>query len=61
MTRDIPMRIGVKLTEDDRAALRSIMAAIDTRHRRPPSISEAVKAALSASAAVVAATGALPI
>jgi hypothetical protein len=47
VTNAVPTQIVVKLTDPDREALASIMAAIKAPWRPPVTISEAVRAAIT--------------
>ena len=55
MTADtVPERLCVRLCDRDRAALATIAAAIATPHRSPVTVTEALRAALSAAATSMA-------
>ena len=57
MTTDtVPDRVAVRLNKRDRAAIATIAAAISTPHRSPVTITEAIRAAITASASMMAAT-----
>ena len=52
MTTDtVPDRIAVRLTERERAAVATIAAAISHPHRSAPTVSAAIRAALTTAAA----------
>ena len=50
MTIHVPAQIVVKLTDTERAAVATIMSAIKAPYRRPVTISEAVRAAITTAA-----------
>ena len=52
MTTDtVPDRVAVRLTERERAAVATIAAAISHPHRSAPTVSDAIRAALTTAAA----------
>lgn len=49
----IPSRLNVRLREDEKAAVAIVIAGISTPHRRPATVTEAIRAALTMAAAAV--------
>lgn len=47
----IPSRLNVRLREDEKAAVAAVIASISTPHRRPATVTEAIRAALTIAAA----------
>lgn len=52
-TTAIPSRLNVRLREDEKAAVAAIIAAISTPHRRPATVTDAIRAALTIAADAV--------
>ena len=59
MTTAIPATVVVRLSEDQRAALGTIHASLSAPHRQPPSLSEAIRAAITTGADRLATFGTL--
>ena len=49
----VPMHVSVRLSEPDRAAVAIVARALATPHRTPPTLSEAIRAALRVAADVM--------
>ena len=58
MSQTIPASLNVRLRDDERAAIATLQAAITIPHRRPATITDAVRAALMIAAASLAGQGA---
>ena len=52
-TPAIPSRLNVRLREDEKAAVASVIAAISIPHRRPATVTDAIRAALGIAAATL--------
>ena len=50
-TPAIPSRLNVRLREDEKAAVAAVIASISTPHRRPATVTDAIRAALTIAAA----------
>ena len=48
----IPSRLNVRLRDGEKAAVAAVIAAISTPHRRPATVTEAIRAALRIAAEV---------
>lgn len=60
MTTPIPERVTVRLFPEDTTALDKIAQTIATPHRRAPTMSEAMRAAIQAAVTTIALSGVLP-
>lgn len=50
----IPSRLNVRLRDNEKAAVAALVAAISTPHRRPATVTDAIRAALAIAAEAVA-------